>query len=215
MRNRIPMPRGISVALSMLTLAAVSHAHAAGTAPDATAAEQAALDVGDKAIDGTLTAADGSKVELSELWAKNPLVVIWYRGGWCPICSRHLKSIQQALPEFQAAGATLVAIAPELPEKSAQTVDTLDLGYTVLSDPHNELGKKYGVVFKLDDDTAAKYQQYFHLTEVNGDDSFELPIPAAYAIGTDGVIDFAYLVGDYHQRVKPDDILKSLKKSDE
>ncbi|QEG35196.1 peroxiredoxin-like family protein [Bythopirellula goksoeyrii] len=174
-------------------------------------AARSALKVGDHAIDGELVDADGNKILLSDLWKKNPLVVIWYRGGWCPICMRHLSGIQEAMPEIEKAGAKIVAIAPEKPEMTKQTAENNGFDFLLLSDQGNELGEKYGVVFKLDPDTATRYQQMFDLAKYNGDSSMRLPVPVAYVINQEGVITFAYVEPDYKQRVKPEDIINALK----
>lgn len=177
-------------------------------------AEQAAgsaLKVGDHAIDGVLVGGDGNQVMLSDLWKENPLVVIWYRGGWCPICMRHLNGIQQVLPQIKEAGAKIVAIAPELPEKSKQTAEKNGFDFQLLSDKGNSLGEKYGVVFKLDPSTAAKYQELFDLEKYNGDSSMRLPVPVAYVINQEGVITFAFVDANYQNRVPAADILTALK----
>lgn len=193
-----------------LTASICSHAQQQ-TDKTAEQAAETALKVGDKAIDGELVDASGEKVKLSDLWKDGPLVVIWYRGGWCPVCQKHLSGIQEALPEIKAAGGQIVAIAPELPENSKQTAEKSGLEFPVLSDKGNELGKKYGVIFKLDPETAKKYQDWINLEKYNGDASMQLPIPVAYIINTEGVITFAFVNANYGERVKPADVVTALK----
>jgi peroxiredoxin len=177
-------------------------------------AEQAAetsLKVGDKAIDGELVDGSGKKVKLSELWKDGPLVVVWYRGGWCPICMRHLSGIQEAMPAIKETGAKIVAIAPELPDMVKETAEENDFDFPVLSDKGNALGFKYGVVFKLDDDTARRYQEHFNLEKYNGDATMQLPVPVAYVINPEGVITYAYVNPNYRDRVKPADIVDAVR----
>ena len=174
-------------------------------------AAETALKVGDKAVDGELVDGEGKKVKLSELWKGGPLVVIWYRGGWCPVCQKHLSGIQEALPAIKAAGGSVVAIAPELPENSKQTAKKNGLDFALLSDKGNALGKKYGVVFKLDPDTAQDYQRWFSLEKHNGDASMQLPVPVAYIINSEGIITFAYVNANYGERVNPDEVVKAMK----
>ncbi len=194
----------------MLTdTAALSEEHQEKTAE---LAAGTALKVGDQAIDGVLVDGDGNEVRLSELWKDGPLVVIWYRGGWCPICMRHLSGIQEALPQIRAAGAKIVAIAPELPEMSKRTAEKNSLEFLLLSDKGNALGEKYGVVFKLDPGTAKKYQQLFDLEKFNGDASMQLPIPVAYVINQEGNIIFAFVDADYRNRVSAEEIITALEK---
>ncbi|TWU25965.1 peroxiredoxin-like family protein [Bythopirellula polymerisocia] len=198
--------------LFICTLVPIESVHS--EEPQEKTAQQAAataLKVGDQAIDGVLIDGAGKEVQLSDLWKEGPLVVIWYRGGWCPICMRHLRGIQEAMPQIKEAGAKIVAIAPELPEMSKQTAEKNGFDFLLLSDKGNTLGEKYGIVFKLDPGTATRYQQLFDLEKFNGDASMELPVPVAYVINEKGVITFAYVEPDYRQRVKPGDIVDALK----
>lgn len=197
--------------LTLLSLA-VANVGIAAEESEKTAeqAAETALKVGDKAIDGELVDSEGMKVKLSDLWQEGPLVVIWYRGGWCPICQKHLSGIQKVLPAIKAAGGQVVAITPELPEKAQQTAEKSGLEFTVLTDKGNELGKNYGVVFKLDPDTAQKYQQWFSLEEYNGDASMQLPVPVAYIINQQGEITFAFVNANYSERVRPTDVVQAL-----
>jgi len=198
--------------LTLLSLA-VANVGIAAEQSEKTAeqAAETALKVGDKAIDGELVDSAGKKVKLSQLWHEGPLVVIWYRGGWCPVCQKHLSGIQEALPAIKAAGGKIVAVTPELPESSKLTAKEGGLDFPVLTDKGNELGKKYGVVFKLDPDTAKKYQEWINLEKRNGDASMELPVPVAYIINREGVITFAFVNANYGERVKPADVVQALK----
>jgi peroxiredoxin len=124
---------------------------------------------------------------------------------------RHLSGIQEATSQIKEADAKIVAIAPELPEMTKDTVEKNGFDFPVLSDPGNALGFKYGVVFKLDPDTATRYQERFNLEKYNGDATMQLPVPVAYIIGQDGVISFAYVNANYRERVKPADVIEALK----
>ncbi|MAT72959.1 MAG: peroxiredoxin [Planctomycetaceae bacterium] len=176
----------------------------------ATGIEDDALGVGDKAVDGELIDSTGETVRLSELWNEKPLVVVWYRGGWCPFCNGHLKELQAALPQINDAGATVVAISPELPEKAADTAANNELAFTVLTDLNNELARQYKLVFKLPDFIEPIYRERIQLERYNGDDSYELPLSATYVIDRDGVIRYAFLDADYKQRAEPQEILAAL-----
>lgn len=173
-------------------------------------AVDSAKQVGDKAPDFTLPDALGGDVTLSELLKEGPVVLVWYRGGWCPYCNIHLHALQQALPEFNKAGAELVAISPELPDNSISTKDKNNLAFHVLSDVQNKVGKVYNVVYTLPDFIAARYNKTFDLMKYNGDDSNELPLSAAYVIAQDGTITFAFLDADYRNRAEPADLLKAV-----
>lgn len=171
-----------------------------------------ALNVGDKAPDFTLKNALGKSVKLYEELKNGPVVLTWYRGGWCPYCNITLHYLQEKLPEFKKAGATLMALTPELPDNSLSTAEKHNLEFMVLSDVGNGIAKAYGVVFKLTDEVASIYQEAFGLHGVNGDDSNELPLAATYVIDTDGIVQYAFLDADYRKRAEVSEVLAVLNK---
>lgn len=150
---------------------------------------------------------------LADFLAKGPVVLSFYRGAWCPYCNLEINALQKALPEITAAGAQLVAISPQTPDKSAEQVSKLDLGFEVLSDIGNRLSKKCGLVFALPESVRPIYETWqLDIPGHNGDESFELPIPATYIIDSEGVIRYAFRNMDYTQRCEPDIIIEQLKK---
>lgn len=170
-----------------------------------------ALKVGDKAIDFTLINQKKESVTLSQELKKGPVILIWYRGGWCPYCNLTLQYLQRELPNFKKAGATLIALTPELPDKSLSTTEKNELQFTVLSDIGNKVGEEYGLIYKLTKDVAEIYQNNFDLHGFNGDASDQLPLAATYIVDTDGIIKYAFLNADYKKRAEPKEILKALK----
>ncbi|QXP62269.1 AhpC/TSA family protein [Polaribacter sp. R2A056_3_33] len=171
-----------------------------------------ALNVGDKAPDFNLKNALNESVSLYDELKNGPVVLTWYRGGWCPYCNITLHYLQEKLPEFQQAGATLIALTPELPDNSLSTSEKNNLEFNVLSDVGNTVGKEYGVVFKLTDEVAEIYEAGFGLSDFNGDKNNELPLAATYVIDTNGVIQYAFLDADYRERAESSDILNALNK---
>jgi len=169
-----------------------------------------ALQVGGKAPEFMLKDINGKEVRLSDLLKKGAVVLTWYRGGWCPYCNIALAAFQERLPEFDALGARIVALTPELPDYSAETVKQNGLGFDVLSDPGNKVAKQYGIVFKMTPYVAEAMQKNAKLHARNGDDSDELPLSATYIIAPDGTVTYAYLEADYRKRAEPDDLLKKL-----
>jgi len=169
-----------------------------------------ALAVGDKAPDFTLPGATGEEVALSELLDRGPVVVIFYRGGWCPYCNIQLQAMQRHLPEFEAAGATLVAISPELPDHTLDTAQKEELSFEVLSDVGNEVARKFGVVYPLPDYLVEVFRPRFDLAERHGDDKWELPLAATYVIDTGGTIAHAFVDKDYRKRAEPAEVLAAV-----
>lgn len=170
-----------------------------------------ALKVGDKAHNFTLNNALNESVTLYDQLKNGPVVLTWYRGGWCPYCNITLHALQEKLPEFKKEGATLLALTPELPDNSLSTSEKNNLKFTVLSDLKNTIAKAYGVVYTLTDDVATIYNAGFGLNKVNGDTSNALPLAATYVIDTNGIITYAFLDADYTQRAEPSEILSALK----
>lgn len=169
-----------------------------------------AKNVGDKAPNFKLNNALGNNVELKDYLAKGNVVLTWYRGGWCPYCNLTLRALQAELPNFKANNATLLALTPELPDKSLSTSEKHNLEFEVLSDVGNKVAKDFGIMFKLPNDVASNYKNHFSLEEFNGDDSNELPLAATYIINTNGKITYAFLDADYRNRAEPTEITKAL-----
>jgi peroxiredoxin len=169
-----------------------------------------AKNIGDNAPNFTLKNATGETVELNDYLKKGTVILTWYRGGWCPYCNLTLHSLQEALPSFQAKGANLLTLTPELPDKSMTTSEKHNLQFEVLSDVGNVVAKAYGISFNLAPELAESYQDAFDLHGYNGDESNELPLAATYVISQDGVIKYAFLHKDYRYRAEPSKILKAL-----
>lgn len=169
-----------------------------------------ALNVGQKAPNFTLNNATNKPVALYDQLKNGPVILTWYRGGWCPYCNITLHNLQDKLPEFEKAGASLIALSPELPDKSLSTSEKNDLEFTVLSDVGNKVGKEYGVVYELTPAVASMYEDGFGLSKYNGNKSNELPLAATYVIDKNGIIQYAFLDEDYKKRAEPDTIIEAL-----
>ena len=170
------------------------------------------LNTGDTIPTFALPNATGKTVSIQHLLKQGPVVISFYRGGWCPYCNLELRALQQALPQIQAQGANLVAISPETPDNSLSTAEKHSLEFEVLSDAHNQVARQFGLVFAIPEALREVYQSFgVDLPASNGDDSFELPIPATYIVSTDGTVIEAFVDTDYRQRQDPEDIIQALK----
>ncbi|HEX4208238.1 MAG TPA: peroxiredoxin-like family protein [Ktedonobacteraceae bacterium] len=167
--------------------------------------------VGDQAPDFTLPNVDGNTVQLAQLLARGPVVLVFYRGAWCPYCNIALHTYQAVLPAIEQAGATLVAISPQTPDNSLSFAEKLELRYPVLSDSGNAVARKYGLVFKISADVQEVYKKIgMDLTTYNGDASWELPMPGTFVIAQDGTIKQAFVDADHTKRAEPSAILDAL-----
>lgn len=171
-----------------------------------------ALDVGAPVPDFTLPDATGAPVSMEALLVDGPVVVSFYRGGWCPYCNLELRALQAALPDIEESGASLVAISPELPDSSLSTAERLALSFVVLSDVGNDVAQRFGLVFALPEPVRAVYERLGNdLPTRNGDDSYQLPVPATYVVAPDGTVAWRFVDADYTRRAEPADVLEALR----
>lgn len=169
------------------------------------------LGVGAEVPDFELPDATGTKVSLSSLLAEGPVVLAFYRGGWCPYCSTELRALQARLPEITGVGATLVAVSPQTPDASLSSAEKLELAFPVLSDAGNAVAESFGLVFTLSEALREVYAGFgIDLPAANGDDTFRLPIPATYVIRADGTVAWRFADPDYTKRAEPDEVIAAL-----
>ena len=172
------------------------------------------LKVGDKAPDFALSNAVDKTTKLSELLKKGRVVLIFYRGSWCPYCNLQLAHYQKSLSEIHDLGAELVAISPQTLDESLSLKEKNELDFEVLSDNGNIVARKYTTVFKNADAPVNTMTELgFNFDAHYSDDSRELPIPAVFVIENDATVSFAKsLGGDYRNRVEVSEIINALKK---
>ncbi len=170
------------------------------------------LQKGEAAPAFDLPNAVGEPIRLTDVLAGGPAVVTFYRGQWCPYCSRYLTALEGAVSEINALGARLLAISPQTPDNSLTTQEKLALSYEVLSDVGNVAAKRFGLVYRLPEEYRRTYRDLgIDLPRYNGTDQFDLPVPATYVIGADGVIASAYIDIDYTHRPEAAGILATLR----
>ena len=196
-RDRVPAERQAAMD------AHVAHLAASGIS-------RSARQVGDRAPAIQLRDQHGNDFDVADLLAKGPVIVTFYRGGWCPFCNLELKAYQSVLPRIAAAGANLVAISPEKPEDTVTTAEKNALTFPVLSDIGQIVGKAFGVVYAFTDEVRTVYDGFkLDIPAKNGTpDDWSLPLSATYVIGSDGVILFADTRVDYRERTDPQEVLQ-------
>ncbi|WMN60874.1 AhpC/TSA family protein [Pseudoalteromonas xiamenensis] len=155
----------------------------------------------------------GNEVNLADSLSQGPVVLTFYRGGWCPYCNLELRAYQQVLGEISARGAKLLAITPELPDASLTTAEKNALEFSVLSDPQALFAKQLGLVFTLPESLKPIYQKFgIDIEAHNGKGVFELPVAATYVIDKSGLVIFADVNADYTRRAEPIDVIHALEK---
>lgn len=178
------------------------------------AAVKNALNVGAKMPAFTLKDQNGKAVSSKELVREANLVIVFYRGSWCPFCNLYLRNLQKRLPEITAAGGKLVAISVEKADASMEIAKKNEIGFTVLSDPALDTARKFRLVYQLSPETDAQYKSYgLDLAKHNEMEKPELPLAATYIVNKKGKIVYAFLETDYKKRAEPDIIIETLKKN--
>lgn len=179
----------------------------AAAALEASGIAERVLREGDTAPAFELPDAMGRSVRLTDLLAKGPVIVSFYRGQWCPFCSLELRGLQQALDEVDAAGASLVAISPNTPDVSRETVEELDLDFPVLSDRDNQVARQFNLVYEMTEENVELYTSIGRdVGAMNGTGKWELPIPATYVIDRDGIIQYAFVDLNHRRRAEPSEV---------
>ncbi|KAK5136315.1 hypothetical protein LTR08_003688 [Meristemomyces frigidus] len=167
------------------------------------------IKVGEKMPDFKLQNAVGKEVDSASLRAKGPMVLTFYRGEWCPFCNIAMSGFQKYASEFKAMGVTLVALTPELPNGTLTMTEKHQLDFAVLTDAHNEYARKLGIVWKMPENLRPIFEKFGHdLPKRNGDDSFEVPLPATLLVDKDGIVRNVYAEPDYVKRVEPQTVLE-------
>jgi peroxiredoxin len=171
-----------------------------------------ALTAGEKAPNFELPDAHGRNFILGDRLAQGPVVLVFFRGRWCPYCIAQLEELEKARPEFEQAGATLVAVSPQKPQHTGFTAEQHHLRFPVLSDKDNTVARQYGVAWKLPDYLVSHYRGVFvNLEHANGNKDWELPIPATFVIAPDATIVWARTDPDFRRRPEPQEVLRVVK----
>ena len=156
----------------------------------------------------------GQAVRSNDLLAVGPLVLTFYRGGWCPYCNLALRGLQHVLPEIKQLGGSLVAITPELPDNSLSTAEKAGLSFDVLTDHGLGYARQLGIVWKIPDYALEWQEKYFglYLEGYNGaGDRDELPVPATFVVNRNGVVTWRFLEAAFWRRAEPSDVVEAVR----
>jgi peroxiredoxin len=170
------------------------------------------LKAGDKAPDFTGYDQAGKQVQLKKILEHGPVILFFYRGKWCPICSRYLNNYQDSLKVLTDQGFNVVAITPESIENVEQTVSLHKLTFTVIYDCQEKIMKDYDVMFDVTKDYQKKIQSEFsvNIAENNGRDIAHLPVPSTYIISKDGIIVAVHFDADFSKQASVKWMLQNL-----
>ena len=174
--------------------------------------EPKGLNVNDKAPEFSAVDQNGKSFELKKELKKGAVVLVFYRGQWCPYCNRQLKELEDSLSLMTGKGASLVAVTPEKSENISKTIEKTKASYPILYDDGLKIMKSYDVAFAVDEKTIEKYKGYgIDFTKANGDiNGANLPVPAVYIINKEGKVVYRYFDKNYTKRASVAEILQYL-----
>ena len=162
--------------------------------------------------DFILPNAEGNLVFSDDLLQRGPLVVCFFRGGWCPFCRSTLSALEAARTEIEAAGARLVAVSPATAGGNTETKRDLGLGFDVLSDVDCAVGLQFGTVYRVTEAYRQALESYdIDLVRQHGSSDLLLPMPAAFVVDRTGRIVAAHVSGDVTDRYEPADLAARLR----
>lgn len=165
--------------------------------------EKEAFNIGDKIEDTILLNNLGDKVSIMDVLGKQPAIISFYRGTWCPYCNLELSTYNELLKDKNKI--KMIAISPERPESS---INVENLNFEVLSDIDNKFAKKLNLTFDITETIENIYDGFgINLEKSQGKKSRILPIPATYIVDSSGVIMYAYIDVDYTKRAEPKDVI--------
>jgi len=154
---------------------------------------------GEKIPATILTDANGRSFDLNKAVASQPTILVFYRGGWCPYCSRQLSGLQDIAPQLEKTGYQLIAISTDVSEGLQQTADKQNLHFTLLSDPDLNTSKQFGLAYKAPE----AYASFLPKTTGGKNIDLLLPVPSVFILDKKGVIQFEYINPDFMQRLNP------------
>lgn len=167
---------------------------------------------GMKAPDFTVRDATGQAFHYKAGAQAKPVVLTFFRGGWCPYCNLHLAEMRKAEAQLKEMGFDIWFISMDKPEMLLASLDDPDIGYTIYSDSSLDVTRGFGIAYKMSDEMVEKHKGFnIDLEKASGETHHVLPAPATFLIGTDGIINFAYVNPDYKVRLVPSILLAAAK----
>ena len=155
-----------------------------------------------KMPDANVQSLQGKAISLSAVAAGKPMILVFYRGGWCPYCNVQLSDLRVIQKQTDALGFQMVGVSPDTPTELNRTIDKQKLEYTLISDSKANAMRAFGIAYRLDDKTVEKYKQYdIDLDRSSGEKHHGLPVPSVFIIDAQGIVQFSYINPDYKARV--------------
>jgi peroxiredoxin len=154
---------------------------------------------------------NGQEIKLKDLLKKGKVVLVFYRGQWCPYCNKELSRLQDSLQLITAKGATVVAVSPEKPESISQTIEKTKATYSILYDEGLKIMKAYDVEYQMEENMITRYRNSnIDILKNNGTNGAYLPVPAVYIIDQEQTVTYRFFEPDYRKRPSVRELLENL-----
>lgn len=174
-------------------------------------APQRALPVGAKAPAFTLADQNGKMLSSADLLPHRRLVIIFFRGRWCPFCVAQLEALREANDQISKAGGWLLAISPQKPLQNSFTAEQHKLLYPVLSDAGSKVARQFGVAYTMPGYQVEQFRSIFiNLPHLNGDPEWQLVMPSSFIVDRDGTVLYSRCDADYTFRPEPAELIAAL-----
>jgi peroxiredoxin len=170
------------------------------------------LFINSKAPDFKVKDQSGVEINLKELRKKGPVVILFYRGNWCPYCNKELTRFQDSLQLITEKGASVLAVTPEASEGVNKTIEKTKAVFPIIHDEEMKISKQYKVAYEVDERTAGRYKSFgTDLLAINEQKLRAwLPVPAVYIVNKEGSVTYRYFNEDYKKRPFVKDILAEI-----
>ena len=169
------------------------------------------LFINSKAPDFRAKDQTGMEIHLKDVLKKGKVVLVFYRGQWCPYCNRQLKKLEDSLQLIISKGATLIAVTPEKPESITKTIEKTSATYSILFDEGLKIMNAYNVAFEVPENTLARYRNTgIDIEKNNGTNGKYLPVPAVFIIDKESTVIYRFFEPDYKKRPTVEEILDNL-----
>jgi peroxiredoxin len=176
-----------------------------------TGVAERAIHAGNQAPGFRLRDPDGKVISSADLLSRGPVLIFFYRGGWCPYCTLDLRAIQAAAQQFRSSGASIIAVSQQSAHESRSTERMNGLSFSSLVDRGGEVARAFGVRWRLPQQLrATEIDSGLDLAVVNGEPSWTLTMPARYVVSQDGIVEYADVSADHTRRCDPTELLPVL-----
>ena len=151
-------------------------------------------------------------INSAEVLKEQKVLLVFYRGNWCPYCRKHLASLQENLETLTQKGVFVIVVTPEKIERTKETSNDLNATFSIIHDINNKIMNDYKVAFDVNERNVTSYFGFTQkkIAAYNAENNNTLPVPATYLIDSEGKIEYVHYNPDYHERSDFNEIIKMI-----